>query len=137
MIRRPPRSTQSRSSAASDVYKRQTSTPSRIFMTLSKESWLDPFLQNPRYGHRMGRKIKRHPFGVSNLHFLSPEFWYLRGLLFATYRYRVLHPVFAEKQSGYLYLFPKKARLFKRKKYVEHLQELLYVRADHYVCPNV
>src|SRR5680860_1207406 len=28
MIRRPPRSTQSRSSAASDVYKRQVATPS-------------------------------------------------------------------------------------------------------------
>src|SRR5450756_1610549 len=31
MIRRPPRSTQSRSSAASDVYKRQISTNDRVY----------------------------------------------------------------------------------------------------------
>src|SRR5450756_2644360 len=37
MIRRPPRSTQSRSSAASDVYKRQARDPQ---MTLSDVQWV-------------------------------------------------------------------------------------------------
>ena len=46
MIRRPPRSTQSRSSAASDVYKRQQkvdlpkSTTSRLLATLENEGFL-------------------------------------------------------------------------------------------------
>src|SRR5450756_3170926 len=57
MIRRPPRSTQSRSSAASDVYKRQTMTRSlqvmadrlmdlgvtRIVMEATSDYWKPPF----------------------------------------------------------------------------------------------
>ena len=37
MIRRPPRSTQSRSSAASDVYKRQDVTPAKYVTGLITE----------------------------------------------------------------------------------------------------
>src|SRR5450756_3037018 len=41
MIRRPPRSTQSRASAASDVYKRQAQHPGRVFTRaqLLQEVW--------------------------------------------------------------------------------------------------
>ena len=49
MIRRPPRSTQSRSSAASDVYKRQDTDPSpelnlvgrRALIVCTNHGWLD------------------------------------------------------------------------------------------------
>src|SRR5659263_401337 len=43
MIRRPPRSTQSRSSAASDVYKRQESKECyELFKDIEKEQGLEP-----------------------------------------------------------------------------------------------
>ena len=38
MIRRPPRSTLDRSSAASDVYKRQINTDAPIFVTFTKDA---------------------------------------------------------------------------------------------------
>src|SRR5450756_578943 len=55
MIRRPPRSTQSRSSAASDVYKRQvTSEPSRRPSKRPSETLLQP--KSARLdGHRWPR----------------------------------------------------------------------------------
>src|SRR5450756_2739901 len=40
MIRRPPRSTQSRSSAASDVYKRQGTTFTRLLATAKRLEYL-------------------------------------------------------------------------------------------------
>ena len=56
MIRRPPRSTQSRSSAASDVYKRQPSS----FLP-------DRYVVCVRYGPKNGREGSEGP--------LSPVFW--------------------------------------------------------------
>eukprot|EP01015_Nassula_variabilis_P003613 TRINITY_DN12442_c0_g1_i1.p1 TRINITY_DN12442_c0_g1~~TRINITY_DN12442_c0_g1_i1.p1 ORF type:complete len:128 (+),score=63.29 TRINITY_DN12442_c0_g1_i1:9-392(+) len=45
MIRRPPRSTQSRSSAASDVYKRQNTLPANSFIMLRFDTTPPPFEQ--------------------------------------------------------------------------------------------
>eukprot|EP00657_Telonema_sp_P-1_P006591 TRINITY_DN2565_c0_g1_i2.p1 TRINITY_DN2565_c0_g1~~TRINITY_DN2565_c0_g1_i2.p1 ORF type:complete len:123 (+),score=30.48 TRINITY_DN2565_c0_g1_i2:97-465(+) len=74
MIRRPPRSTQSRSSAASDVYKRQhtsLSYPSGYDHTPLCQSLTitDRLIHNPRRPHRalhrdacsVQRPVQRHP----------------------------------------------------------------------------
>ena len=53
MIRRPPRSTQSRSSAASDVYKRQDDEDSKAVAALLRKhqvadeiaNWLEPYTE--------------------------------------------------------------------------------------------
>src|SRR5450756_1302535 len=73
MIRRPPRSTQSRSSAASDVYKRQVQTPERVDVArvqehagphpavFAEDALLEPRLggdgEIERFGHCRGRAL--------------------------------------------------------------------------------
>ena len=56
MIRRPPRSTQSRSSAASDVYKRQVRASVEI-MTLAIEAGI-PSNADPREGIDLERMLQ-------------------------------------------------------------------------------
>src|SRR5450756_2554419 len=51
MIRRPPRSTQSRSSAASDVYKRQAAVMDRVYWA----GWSGP--PGPRLGQPLRNEV--------------------------------------------------------------------------------
>src|SRR5680860_350119 len=61
MIRRPPRSTQSRSSAASDVYKRQLVTHSKLPAGDKRLELLDNVLVETAPTHRRQRKISPLP----------------------------------------------------------------------------
>ena len=66
MIRRPPRSTLDRSSAASDVYKRQ----------MSDWRWSDPFnggvMSADGHPHRMEAAIQRRDGSLSLIHISEP-----------------------------------------------------------------
>ena len=69
MIRRPPRSTQSRSSAASDVYKRQGSTRNPLYEV---ESISEVFYRN-RLCSQMTDGTDT--FGIQYSDFVSTKFW--------------------------------------------------------------
>src|SRR5680860_1456080 len=76
MIRRPPRSTQSRSSAASDVYKRQQETFLSALKSIDKfrrdcpeKSWLYNILRNKiidYYRKKTNQEIKRSSSNVES-----------------------------------------------------------------------
>src|SRR5450756_1210814 len=77
MIRRPPRSTQSRSSAASDVYKRQdpcvSSRGGAVHVATTRRHYKDRVYETHllRRSYREGGKVKTETVG--NLSHLPPE----------------------------------------------------------------
>eukprot|EP00831_Metopus_contortus_P014447 TRINITY_DN1597_c0_g2_i1.p3 TRINITY_DN1597_c0_g2~~TRINITY_DN1597_c0_g2_i1.p3 ORF type:complete len:131 (-),score=28.99 TRINITY_DN1597_c0_g2_i1:504-896(-) len=120
MIRRPPRSTQGVSSAASDVYKRQVSTQSTWGKQQMKRQELELYLKKPKKKHEESKTSSSGLFRMINkmLHteksVFSRNFFLTHPKHFQQYheQYNLMLAKWSKKSHGFHYCRTTASQVF-------------------------